>query len=77
MWKSLPALFAIAQSYCGCTRTSDSFQSIEPCEVDINGNLKDYGYTLEVQYLALTWMDLVNFFEFDWMLYMVLFIVVG
>lgn len=52
-------------------------QSIEPCEVDINGNLKDYGYTLEVQYVALTWMDLVNFFEFDWMLYMVLFMAVG
>ena len=51
-------------------------QSIEPCEVDINGDLKDYGYTLEVQYEALTWMDLVNFFEFDWMLYMVFFMVV-
>ncbi len=45
--------------------------------MDINGNLKDYGYTLEVQYVALTWMDLVNFFEFDWMLYMVLFMAVG
>ncbi|CAM9426180.1 unnamed protein product, partial [Ectocarpus fasciculatus] len=52
-------------------------KSIEPCEVDINGDLKDYGYTLEVQYVALTWMDLVNFFEFDWMLYMVLFMAVG
>ncbi|CAM9131833.1 unnamed protein product [Sphacelaria rigidula] len=52
-------------------------QGIEPCEVDINGDLKDYGYTLEVQYKALSWMDLVNNFEFDWMLYMVFFTIVG
>lgn len=52
-------------------------QGIDSCEVDINGDLKDFGYTLEVEYVALTWMDLVNSFEFDWMLYMVLFTVVG
>lgn len=52
-------------------------QGIEPCEVDINGDIKDYGYVLEVQYVALTWMDLVNSFEFDWLLYLVFFTAVG
>ncbi|CAM9147362.1 unnamed protein product, partial [Choristocarpus tenellus] len=52
-------------------------QGIEPCEVDYNGDLKDYGFILEVQYTALTWLDLLNSFEFDSMVYMVFFTAVG
>ncbi|CAM9682036.1 unnamed protein product, partial [Discosporangium mesarthrocarpum] len=69
------------EQYGGNTAILDNFAAqnpaIFPCEVDINGDLKDYGYTLEVHYQPLTWMDLLNSFEFDYMLYMVFFTAVG
>lgn len=45
--------------------------------MDINGDIKDYSYVLEVEYSALNWMELLNFFEFDWLLYLVFFAIVG
>jgi hypothetical protein len=52
-------------------------RGIYPCEVDVNGDIKDYGYTLEVEYLALGWWNLLNAFEFDYMLYVAFFTVIG
>ncbi len=52
-------------------------RNILPCEVDIEGNLKSKGYTLEVQFVPLDWWALLNAFEFQPMLYMVMFVVIG
>ncbi|CAM9801713.1 unnamed protein product, partial [Chrysoparadoxa australica] len=41
------------------------------------GDIKSYGYTLEVQFYALSWNELLNFFEFDYLLYLAFFSVVG
>ncbi len=52
-------------------------RDILPCEVDVEGNLKSKGYTLELKYVALDWWALSNAFEFKPMLYTVMFVVIG
>ncbi|CAM9249368.1 unnamed protein product, partial [Phaeothamnion confervicola] len=52
-------------------------KGVSPCEVDILGDIKSTAYTLEVQYYALSWWQLLNAFEFSYMVYVILFIIVG
>jgi len=50
---------------------------VEPCEVDIRGNLKSHGYTLKVHFYPLNWFHLLNKFEFGGSVYFVYFSIVG
>ena len=50
---------------------------IQPCERDINGNLKSYAYNLQVMIYALNWFHLFNRFQFGTSLYLASFTVVG
>lgn len=52
-------------------------QGIHPCDVDINGNLKSFDYTLEIHFFPLNWFHLFNQFEFDTPLYLGFFFLVG
>lgn len=52
-------------------------RGIEPCEVDINGDIKSLGYDLQVSYYPLNWFDLLNRFEFKVPVYFILYTVMG
>jgi len=52
-------------------------KGILPCEVDINGNLKSYEYSLEVHMYPLDWFNLLNRFEFEGQIYFGFFTLVG
>mmetsp|Transcript_751 Transcript_751/g.1598 ORF Transcript_751/g.1598 Transcript_751/m.1598 type:complete len:1761 (+) Transcript_751:28-5310(+) len=57
--------------------TSMSNYGYEPCPVDIKGNLKDYDYRLEFEFYALNWAELLNKFEFQAIVYIMFFTLVG
>uniref|UniRef100_A0A7S2LSA9 IPT/TIG domain-containing protein n=1 Tax=Leptocylindrus danicus TaxID=163516 RepID=A0A7S2LSA9_9STRA len=52
-------------------------QGIHPCEIDINGNMISFDYTLEVHFFPLNWFHLFNQFEFNVPLYLGFFFLVG
>eukprot|EP00804_Cyclotella_cryptica_P031375 CCRYP_012196-RE/>CCRYP_012196-RE protein AED:0.02 eAED:0.02 QI:303/0.85/0.87/1/0.71/0.62/8/63/3730 len=52
-------------------------RGIEPCAVDINGNIKSRTYDLEVSFSPLNWFDLLNRFEFKVSVYFILYTVMG
>ncbi len=63
----------------GSTSIKDMMQErgIEPCDVDVNKNIKSQGYDLVISYYPLGWFDLLNRFELGASVYAVLFAVVG
>jgi len=52
-------------------------EGIMPCEVDIRGNMKSIGYTLEVGFFPLNWVLLFNALEFDRQIYLGFTAVIG
>ena len=52
-------------------------RGIEPCDVNIDGEIMDVGYTLRVNFHALTWHRLLNQFQFNALVYLMLYTIVG
>lgn len=52
-------------------------QGIDPCEVDVHGNMKSFDYKLEVLFYPLDWFQLLNKFEFDSPVYVGFYTLVG
>lgn len=52
-------------------------RGIPPCDVDINGKIKSFGYNLEVHFYPLDWFNLLNDFQFEWDVYFIFFTLVG
>jgi len=50
---------------------------VYPCDVDINGDLLSRDYVLEVNFYPLTWFELLNFFQFGMIIYIIFYILVG
>lgn len=50
---------------------------ILPCDVDINGRIKSTAYELDIQIYPLVWSQLLNKFEFNWVIYFCYFTVAG
>ena len=50
---------------------------IRPCDVDINGRVKSASYDFDVQIYPLAWSELLNKFEFHWVIYFGYFTVAG
>lgn len=50
---------------------------ILPCDVDINGKIKSTAYELDIQIYPLVWSQLLNKFEFNWVIYFCYFTVAG
>lgn len=52
-------------------------EGIYPCDQDVNGDLKNQTYKLELLYYPMSWVPLLNRFEFSTMVYMAFYTVVG
>jgi len=54
-----------------------ALQGFLPCEVDVNGKLVDFSYTLQLRWYPLDWLQLLNEFQFNAIVYLVFFSLVG
>jgi hypothetical protein len=68
-----PAVFGGNQAILNAMRDIGYF----PCDVDITGALVSYEYNLEFHFHALDWFELLNRFEFESIIYIAFFTLVG